>query len=187
MAKAYSYDDTELKKALGQYLDLKKNVDPDTEIKRRAKNVGMKLIKIFKGNAPTPAQIKADAVKIDYKLKTRDSIKKKGGSRAKQVKAELRARINARTFSATGWFPAVEALGGSPKIAQRVKGPKRGKIEQRRGLASVQVTLVNEQPGAEHTATKNGNAMQDALDMETADMLKYIERKQAEAAERVGL
>jgi len=184
---AFSYDDSALQASLRQYFDLKKNIDPDTEIRRRAKNVGMRLIRIYKQNAPTPTQIKADAARVDYKLKTRPAIKTKGGSRQKQVKAEIRARIQARTFTTTGWFPAVEALGGSPKVAKRVRGPKRGKIEQKRGAASVQVTLINEQPGAEQTANKSGNATQKALDDEAADIAKYCERKLAEAAQSAGL
>jgi Lon protease-like protein len=187
MASNTKYDDTAMRAALRQYLDLKKNVEPDKEVRRRAKNVGMKLIRIYKDNAPTVAEIKDLAVKLGYRIKTRPGIVKKKGSRAKQVAAEIKARIAARTFSATGWFPAVEALGGSPKIAQRIKGPKRGSIAQKRGLASVQVTLVNDQPGAEQTASKKGNAMQQALDAETADMLKYIMRKQQEAAKKAGL
>lgn len=182
-----SYDDTAMRAALRQYLDIKKNVDPDKEVRRRAKNVGMKLIKIFKGNAPTAAQIKADAQKIGFALKTRPGILKKHGSRAKQVKAEIAARIAARTYTATGWFPAVEALGGSPKAAARVKGPHRGSIAQKRGSASVQVTLTNSQPGAEQTASKNGNAMQQALDLEAEDMMKYVMRKQDEEARKAGL
>lgn len=182
-----SYDDTGLQSALKQYFDIKKNVDPDTEIRRRAKNVGMKLIRIFKGNAPTAAQITSAAKSVGYKLKTRESIKKKKGSRQGQVEAEIKARIKARTFTATGWFPAVEALGGSPRAAKSVKGPKRGKIEQRKGSASVQVTLINEQPGAEHAAGKKGNAMQTALDMEAADIAKHVERKLAQAAQQSGL
>lgn len=182
-----TYDDRALKSALGEYLDLKKNVDPDKEIRRRAKNVGMKLIRIFKGNAPTPAQIKQAAQSAGFALKTRPGIKKKGGHRAKQIEAEIRARVNARTFTATGWFPAVEALGGTPKAAQRVKGPKRGSIAQKQGKASVQVTLTNDQPGAEHTALKSGNTMQQALDMEAEDIMKYVMKKQAQAAQKAGL
>ena len=187
MRAPFTYDDTELRASLRQYFDLKKIIEPDKEIRRRGKNIGMRLIREFKKAAPTKEEIQADAKRIDYRLKTRDSIKKKGGARQKQVKAELKARIAARTFSATGWFPAVEALGGSPKIAQRVKGPHRGKLEQRRGAASVQVTLTNDQPGAEQTATRKGNIMQKAVDDEVADMVKYIERKQAEAAQKAGL
>jgi len=187
MPAPFTYDDSAMRSALKQYLDLRKNVDPDTEVKRRAKNVGMKLITIYKGNAPTAAQIKADAAKIGFALKVRGGIQKKGGKRAKQIKAEIRARVNARMFTATGWFPAVEALGGSPKIPKRVNGPKRGKIEQNRGSASVQVTLINDQPGAEHTAEIKGNAMQQALDAETADMVDYINRKLAQAANDSGL
>jgi hypothetical protein len=187
MPDAFTYDDSGLQSAIKEYLEIKGNIDPDKEIRRRAKNVGMKLIRIFKSNAPTKEQIQTAAKSRGYKLKTRASIKKKGGSRESQVKAEIKARVNARTFTATGWFPAVEALGGSPKIAQRVKGPRRGKIEQKQARSSVQVTLVNDQPGAEHTATMKGNAMQQALDMEAEDIAKYVLRKQAQAARKAGL
>lgn len=187
MPKTSSYDDAALQTALRQYFDIKKNVDPDKEIRRRAKNVGMRLIRIFKARAPTPAQIQAEAAKIDFALKTRDSIKRKGGSRQKQVKAELRARIAARQFTATGWFPAVEALGGNPKAAKRIKGPKRGRLVEQKGSLSVSETLINEQPGAEHVATKNGHATQRALDEEAADMMEYVMRKQEQAARSAGL
>jgi hypothetical protein len=184
---AFKYDDSGLQSALRQYFDLKKNVDPNKEIRRRAKNIGMKLIGIYKKNAPTAAQIMAELKKHGYALKVRPKIDMKGGPRGKKLKAEIKARVNARMFSSTGWFPAVEALGGSPRIPKRVTGPKRGKIEQRRGLASVQVTLINEQPGAEHTAEKNGNAMQTAIDREVEDMVGKIKEWQEKAAQSAGL
>ena len=103
------------------------------------------------------------------------------------IEAEIRARQAARSFTATGWFPAVESLGGSPTISRRVTGPKRGRLVEKGGSSSMSETLINEQPGAEQTANRAGSALQEALNQERDDLLKYVNRKLDEKARSAGL
>ena len=187
MAITFQYDDSGFNAALKKYLALRPNVEPQKELRRRAKNIGMRLIRIYKQNAPSVADIKKAAQNAGWKIKTRPAIKKRKGKRADQVKAEINARIKARTFTATGWFPAVEALGGSPRSKKGVRGPKRGRLVEKTGGSDMSETLVNLQPGAEHTGDKAGTAIQRAIEQERDDMLKYISRKLEQAAKKANL
>ena len=180
---ANTYDDSGLQTALREYFDIKKNLDPAKEIKRRAKNVGLKLVKYYKDAAPTKEEI----MRVGYKARVRPRIKAKGMTRAKQVKMELAARSRARTLTAAGWFPAVIALGGTPRLNKTVRGSHLGSVKQELGGKSPSVTLTNAQPGAEHTDDKANGAIQRALDAEVADITKYLDRKQEEAARKAGL
>lgn len=185
------FQDKEFNKALGQYCDFRKNVDPKKELRRRAKNVGMRLIRIYKAKGVVLSDITRAGRVLGPRLKIRPKIramgKLKGWTHKQMLAAELRARKSARGFTATGWFNPVEKLGGTPRDNQKRTGPRRGKlVEKLTGLEQSE-TLVNQQPGAGHVLEKNKGLCQQALDEETADMVKYIVDRQDKAARRAGL
>jgi len=187
-----TWDDRNLKAALKRYLDLRKNVDPKTELRRRAKNVGMKLISVFKKKGVDTSEITRKVRSLGDRVKVRPKIQAKGRTNGwtwkRMIQAEANARRSAKGFTATGWFPAVEKLGGNPKRQIRSGGgPRRGKLIEKMGSTQKSETLVNDQGGAAHTASKLKSDMQSALDKETADMVKYIDRKMAQVAKRNGL
>lgn len=182
-----SHEDRDMLKALESYLDFKSNVDPKKEIRKRAKNIAIKLIVAYKDKAPAVSKIdqKIDALG-DSRVKIRPRFKNTGKSLRQQVKAEARARKNARMFTATGWFKSAEALGAKPKIGAKVQGPKRGKIkEQFTGNKSL-VTMTNQQPAANIVDAK-GNLIKQAIKDETKDIMDYVRDKQQQAASNNGL
>lgn len=181
-------DDREFQKSLRAYLDLRKTVDPKAELRRRAKNVGMRLVRIYKTKGVVLNEITAKVKSLGNRVKIRPKIRaKKGKTFQQMIRMELNARRSAKGFTATGWFPSVEKLGGNPKREQRPGGgPRRGKLIERLGLFETSETLVNQQPGAAHVQGKTTSLEQQALNQETADMVKYIIRKQAQAAKRNG-
>lgn len=184
---SFILDDRDFQKSLKQYLDLRKNVDPKKELRRRAKNVGMRLVRIYKAKGVVLQDITAKVRSLGGRVRIRPKIRAKHMSYRKMIAAELRARRSAKGFTATGWFPSVEKLGGNPKREQRSGGgPRRGKLIERMGLFEKSETLVNQQPGAAHVQDKTISLEQQALNQETADMVKYILRKQAQAAKRNG-
>jgi flagellar biosynthesis regulator FlaF len=183
------YEQREFERTLRQYLDINKNANTKTEIRKRGRNVGMKMITIFAKSAPSSSFIKTKVQGLEYRVRTRPSIMKRTKDRDRQIAMELRARLNARKFTATGWFPPVEKLGGNPRRklnAAKLRGPKRGKLVEKMGIFEKSETLYNEQPGAARTLERAGNAPQQALREEMQDMEKYIRRKQAQAAARGG-
>lgn len=181
-------EDREFKQALKKYCDLKKNVDPKKELRRRAKNVGMRLAKIYKDKGVSLQDISAKVKSLGVRVRIRPKIlAKKGLPRKGMIAAELRARRSAKGFTATGWFPAIEKLGGTPRDTVKRTGRKRGTLVEKMGFTEKSETLINKQPGAEHVQNKNMALEQQALDAETADMVKYIIRKQDEVARRNGL
>lgn len=187
-----TYDDSGLQAALKEYLDIKKNVDPATEVKRRAKNVCLRLVRAFKQAAPTPDDIKAVGFRVKVRPRIAAFTRSRRGKtsiipRGQQVKKEIAARVAARTLTAAGWFPAAVALGANPKLGKRVRGQRLGSVDMKLGGTEPNVTMTNAQPGAAHTDDRGGNAMQKALDAETADMVKYIDRKHDKAARKAGL
>lgn len=181
-----SFDDRDFQRALKQYLDLRGNVDPQKELRRRAKNIGMRLIAIYKIWTPSRELIRNKVRALGKRVKIREAIRKKGGQLPGMIRAEIRARQNAISFTATGWFPAVTKLGGRPRKKKNLRGPMRGSMEERQG-SRAHVTLVNEQPGAAQVAKHAGAAMQHAIDAERDDMLIYIERKIDQNVRRSGL
>jgi len=200
MSSPATWDDRGVKSALRQYLDLRKNVDPKRELRRRAKNVGMRLIAIFKKEGVNLKDIDSKVKSLGKRVRIRPKIRAKSGTMKKgkkgakmwtypqMIAAELRARKSAKGFTATGWFPATEKLGGNPRrVIRNGGGPRRGSLVEKMGFTEKSETLVNSQPGAAHVAGKTKSPMQKALDAETADMANYIVRKQNEAARRNGL
>lgn len=185
-----SWEDAGFKKALKAYLDIKKNVDPKKELKKRAKNIGMRLIKIYKENGATPQEITAKVKSLGNHVKVRDRIKAKGQAKGlthkQMIAAELRARRSATGVTSTGWFPAVQKLGGQPKGKKGQRAGFGSLIEKLSGL-DMSETLVNSQPGAEIVAKKADSAVQQAMNKETADMVEYITKKQDQAARSNGL
>lgn len=186
-----SYQEVRFQKALREYLNLRRNVDPKREIRRRAKNVGLRLVKIYKEKGVKLETITAKVKSLGNRVRIRAKIRAKTGTKWNQqrrIAAELRARRSAKGFTSTGWFPAVEKLGGNPKRPVRPgTGPKRGKLIENLSGYNLSETLVNAQPGASLVQQKNKTLEQTALDLETADMVKYIARKQNEVARRAGL
>lgn len=200
MSTPFQWDDRQFMKAIKAYCDLKKNVDPKTELRRRGKNVGMRLIGIYKKEGVERSTIISkvadlgERVKLRPKIRARWKTKRKGKkgniwTYGQMIAAELRARLSAVGFTSTGWFPSTEKLGGNPRRIQRPGGgPRRGKLIEKLGFfGEMSETLVNEQPGAAHTQNKNKSLEQQALDAEVADMVKHIVKKQNEAARRNGL
>lgn len=182
------WDDKGFQKAIKAYCDIKKNVDLKKELKRRAKNVGMRLIKIYKDKGVVLDDITQKVRSLGTRVRIRPKILASGKSFKQMIAAELRARKSAKGFTSTGWFPSVEKLGGSPRREMRPGGgPRRGKLIEKLGMGEMSETLVNQQPGAEHTHDKNVTLEQQALDAETADLVTYIVRKQDEAARKNGL
>ena len=196
MANNFQYDDKAFTSALKQYLDIKTNLDPAQEVRRRAKNIGMRLIRLYGQSAPTVADITAKIRSLNGRVKVRPKIKamtgKKGKalSRKRQINIELKARIQARKLSATGWFPAVTILGGNPKSklpGKRPHGQARGRLKEALGGFNPTETLYNDQEGAAQTDARGGGAVEKALTEETADIVKYVDRKNLEAAQKAGL
>jgi len=192
------WDDTAFRAALKDYMNLRKNVDPAKEIKRRGKNIGMRLITVYKEKGVVLNDISAKVKSLGKHVKIRPKIRQKArrwthtskGQRwtyKRMIAAEVRARKSAKNFTATGWFPSVEKLGGSPRDKQHRTGPKRGKLIEKLTGSNVSETLVNQQPGSVVVANKATGLVQKALDAETADMVKYIVRKQNQAKQRNGL
>jgi len=190
MSEPAIWDDRDFQRGLKRYLDLKKNVEPKKELRRRAKNVGLRLVKIYKQKGVVLANITAKVNSLGVRVKIRPKILAKRGvrwTRQRMIQAELRARRSAKGFTATGWFPSVIALGGNPRDTERRTGPRRGKLEERLGGNNMSETLVNSQPGAAFTQNKVQTDEQRALDLETADMVAYICKKENEVARRNGL
>ncbi len=187
-------DDKNFQRALRRVCELRGITNIPQELRRRAKNVGFRLVNIYKKNGVQLQQItqKVRSLEASRRVKIRPGIRAKGranGLSYKQlVGAEIRARRSAKGFTATGWFPAVERLGGKPKRQIRGNGgPRRGKLIEKLGRGEMSETLVNQQPGAGHVQGKSRALEQQALDAETADMVVYIVRKMNEAARRNGL
>lgn len=194
MSSPATYDDRAFKKALKSYLDLKKNVDPKKELKRRAKNVGMRLIKLYKEHGvnlqaiTTKVKSLGDRVKIRPKIRAKARLDPSKWTYKRMIAAELRARRSAKGFTSTGWFPPVEKLGGNPKREVRAGGgPRRGKLVEKLSGFDISETLVNQQPGAAYVLEKNAALAQAALDAETADMVVYMDRQLKKAAKSNGL
>lgn len=120
-------------------------------------------------------------------MKVRKKIRSSGLPRAEQIKKEVAARVRACTFTATGWFPAATALGGSPKKKKGVNGPERGQIIEKLSSSKVSETLINEQPGAAQTDERAKGALEKAFNEERDDMMQYIQKKLGQGARRNGL
>lgn len=178
------YDDSGFRVALRDYLNWKKNIDPDNELKRRAKNIGMKLIRIYVKTGAQKKQIIAQVRKLGYRVKTRKRIKLLKLPRKEQIALEIKARANASGFTATGWFPAVFKLGGNPK--QKSTGKLRGTLNSSLGGVDPWVELVNQQAAAGLVAERDGGAIQKALDEERDDILIKVIQYQERAAARNG-
>lgn len=188
------YDDSGLVAALREYMDVKKNVDPAKEIRRRAKNVGLRLVKLYGDAAPSAEVIRNTAKRIGVKMKIRQRIKDLKGKKGKglslkqQAAKETRARVAARKLTATGWFPAVKALGGTPRLSGSApKGKARGSLNERLSGSNPSETLNNDQDGAERTDDRAGGGIQKALNAEMDDIQKYLDKKNQEAAQKAGL
>lgn len=188
-----TFTDRNFQKALKEYLNLRKNVDPPKELKRRAKNIGLRLIKIYKDKGVDVETISAKVNSLGNRVRVRQKIRRKlrKGNRLthkQMIAAELRARRSAKGFTATGWFPSVRKLGGRPSRQERTgTGPQRGKLIEKLSGSDISETLVNSQPGAVVVLDKSKNGCQKALVDETADLTKYIVRKQNEVARKQGL
>ncbi len=192
MSNTNTWDDREFQKALKAYLNIKKNVDPKKELKRRAKNIGMKLVKIYKEKGVVLSDITAKVNSLGFRVKIRPKLRAKakvnGWNFKRMRRAEAAARRSAKGFTSTGWFPAVEKLGGNPKRQVRAgTGPRRGKLIEKLSGSNISETLVNQQPGASVVMTKAQSPIQKAMDAETLDMANYIVKKQNDAARRNGL
>lgn len=180
-------DDREFQKAFKRSLDFKKNVDPVKELRRRAKNIGMRLVRIYKEKGVNLQDITAKVRSLGERVKIRDKIRAKRITYKQMITMELKARRSAKGFTSTGWFPSVEKLGGNPRRIQRPGGgPRRGKLIEKLGFYEKSETLVNQQPGAGHVQDKTTAFEQQAMDEETADMVEFILRKQDEAFRRNG-
>lgn len=182
-----AYDDSGWTKAFAQYLDLRKTIDPKKEIRRRAKNIAMRLIRIYAKNAPSKGDISGKVKALKYNVRIRKSVRAKTKNWEQRIKLETALRLRARTFTATGWFPAVEQLGGNPRGVNGNRGPKRGRLIERLGVTDFSETMINDQPGAAHMVDRSGGAVQQAIEQERDDMLKYVMRKQAQVAKKAGL
>lgn len=186
------YDDSNFKAAFHDYCDLKKNVDPATELKRRAVNVGYKLVKIFVATGAQKEQIVQQLKSLGFRVRIRSKLALKGRmggiSRKRLIALETKARANAAGFTATGWFTAIKRLGGDPKRAMKrnIGGPERGDLKKSMGLSSW-IELINMQPAAALVGDRDGGATQKALDDERDDMLVYVFRKLDQTARRNGL
>lgn len=191
MKTGATLDDREFRKALRTYCDIKKNVNLKAELRRRAKNVGMRLAKIYKDKGVSLNEIEAKVKSLGNRVKIRPKIRAKGKvkrwTHQRMIQAELRARKSSKGFTATGWFPSIEKLGGTPRDISKRTAPQRGKLIEKFGAFEMSETLVNQQPSAGYVQGKVISDEQKALDAEAADMVKYIVRKQDEAARQNGL
>lgn len=185
--------DDRLSPAINEYCALR-DIDPPQEVKRRAKNVGIKLIGLYGDASPPIANIISAVDALDWRVKTRKSARIGPGgkrlSRRAQIKKELRLRIASRKFSATGWFTPVTKLGGNPRGALKGKKPVgQGKgelIEQLYGNNPSE-ELVNLYLGAAQTDALAGGAVKKACDAEADDIKVYLEAKKEKAAQKAGL
>lgn len=186
MKVTWEYNQREMNRALEAYFDIKKNLDVKKEIRRRAKNVAMRLIRLYKKEAPDASEIRQKVESLGNRVLIRGRIRKMSLSLEKKIKAEVQARINARMFTATGWFPSAEALGAQPRTAKKMQGPRRGKIKQQFGGNKALVTMTNQQPATE-IVDKKGDLLRKAMQGEVEDILKYVQRKMDQAARKNGL
>ena len=91
-------------------------------------------------------------------------------------------RNKARKYLASGWLGAIVDLGGSPKLSSGAVDSDRGGAVVRRGNGLVEVEMWNRTPGIE-TMNAKANFVGRAIARRVADMMLYIERKRAEAAQ----
>jgi hypothetical protein len=194
------YDDMEFKATLKQYLDIRANVDPDKELKKRAINIGYKLIRIYMENGATKESITSTVKNLGFRVKIRDKIRQmtktnkkgitRGLTRAQMIRRELKSRLQSIGLNASGWFPALIRLGANAyggKLKRKPRGKVLGDLKFSRGGWSPYVELINQQSAAEFVADKAGNAIQLALELESEDMMKKIIQTQEKAAARAGL
>lgn len=189
MASGTSWDDRGFQQALKQYLDFKKNVQPQQELRRRAKNIGLRLIKIYKEKGAKISDISASQLPKIIKIRPKIRAKAKANklSYTQMRASEIRARRSAIGFTATGWFPPVKKLGGQPRDKGTRTGPQRGKLVEQLAGNNISETLINQQPAAALIMQRAPDLCQKVLDNETADMVKYIVRKMNDAAKKAGL
>lgn len=190
---SYELDD-QLTPALKQYLDIKKNLDPAQEVRRRAKNIGMRLIRMYSKVAPSVSDIISKFDSLHYRIKVRASIASKTGKKGRklarkiQLMKELRARINARMFTATGWFGPVERLGGKPrKENKKIRGIAPGFLLENLSGMNPSEELVNLYSGAAQDDARAGGGVKKACDEEADDIKVYLDKKNEEAAQKAGL
>lgn len=187
------YDDSGLKEALKEYCNWRKNIDPDKELKKRAIAIGYKLVKIYVTSGAQKEQIITQLKSLGYRVRIRQRFLQRGKaarlSRKKLIAMEVKARTNAVSFTASGWFAAIQRLGGNPSrgLKRKLPGVVRGDLKEKLGGVNPFIELINLQPAAALVADRDGGAIQTALDLEVADIMVYVLRKQSEVAKRNGL
>lgn len=186
--------DDNLTPALKQYLDIRKNIDPAQEVRRRAKNIGMRLIRLYADAAPKASDIKSKIASLNGRVKIRPKIAGRMGkngkriSRKQAIARETKARIAALKLTAAGWFVPVKYLGGQPRVkGRKPMGTFRGALNEKLSGSNPSEELINLQLGAAQTDARAGGGVQKSCDAEAEDIQKYLDRKTEEAKQKAGL
>lgn len=157
-------DSREFMQAMNEWQRLRK-LDDDEAVVDRAGKLSFEFFKRFKEVTISIADLRALPSRLGYHIK-----RKFAGTTIKQ---EINRRIRARFAAASGWLPAVRRFSKSEVRLEKIKNPK-GRFEI--NLQEPSVTIINEMKEGV-AAEERHKIMQGAIDAQTADMRKYIERK----------
>jgi hypothetical protein len=157
-------DVREFTETIRKYAEVSKK-DEKEVVADRAGKLAFEFWKSFKALTPPVSLLKGLPDKLGYRIK-----RKFEGSTVKQ---EIARRINARMAAASGWLPSVRRFSRG-KVTLKKKNVK-GRFEI--NLSEPSVTIINEMKEAVAADKLYPQAMQNAINAQTKDMEKYIERK----------
>lgn len=164
MSVTITLDAREFTRTLQEYAKFRK-IDDREAVADRAGKLSFELWKKFKAVTPSVAKLKTIAKRVGGRLKRR---------KGRTVEQELRRRIGARMTAASGWLPAVRRFSKSGKGIVLKKRVLRGSVSI--NLREPSVTITNDTlEGVK--AEQKYRLMQKAIDAQTKDMAKYIQRK----------
>ncbi len=125
---------------------------------------------------------KAIAASLIARLKGGGGIRRKKGF---TIKREIRRRMRAKDFTATGWLPGVQKWSKTKSVRSnaKVKGAFRGGTAENLAGINPFVEMTNRTPGAGVLDSQRG-IVQKAINRRAADIQKYLDRKTQQAADR---
>lgn len=163
-------DASEFTETLRQYGEVSKKDEKEIVLDRAGK-LSFELYKKFKAITPSVSKLRSIGKSLGYRIKR----KFKGAT----PKEEINRRIRARMAAASGWIPSVR------RLSKRGVADKKGKIKGSViiNLSEPSVTIINGMKEAVAADSKY-DALQAAVNAQTADMKVYIERKLEERAKQ---
>lgn len=157
-------------------------MDLDKALQKRSIGVAVQAIRIYKENAPSPESItrKVRNLRLDYRVKLRPGVRVRAEDLDKKIDMELRLRISARYWTSMGWLIAGNSLGARGQaLINRMKSNQGG--PEAKGSSSSHLTgwrqyieLNNDQPAADYMDRGYGGLVQQALDADADDMIKFM-------------